>query len=179
MSLLSEAERGAELHRKLVEIVRIAKFSFVGMGKLLYQLSVKNLFKKAIGDGIETWEEYLRQPEIGLSIGEANRLVQIYETFVLRFGYSEEEISEIPVKNLHYLLPLAKKSEPEQMEDLISDAKVLSQSDFRIKVAEHKYPTEERTYEYIIMKKCKEDGTMTKIHGVSSETIEYFLQKKL
>lgn len=176
MSLISEAERGYKLHEKLVSMIRVTKFSFIQAGKLLCQLEKGNLFKKAIGEGVDDWEAYLRQPELGLSKGEATRLMQIYQTFVVKYGYTEKEVSEIPIKNLHYLLPLAKKEDSQEVRDLIDDAKVLHQTDFRVKVANYKYADEERTYEYLIMKRCVEDGTMTKIHGIGSEDISNFIQ---
>lgn len=141
------------------------------MGKLLHELKDKSAFKKAVGAGIDTWDDYIAQPEIHLSRGEADRLIQIYEQFVLRFQFDEDFVSEIPIKNLHYLLPIAKASgDEDDIEELLYAAKDLSQRDFRERVGEIKYP--ERTYEYLIMKRCVETGSLTKMHDIDSESIK-------
>jgi len=160
-----------EYHQALIKLVLAAKQNFVLMGEILYNLKRDDNFKRAVGKGIDTWVDYVKQPEIGLSKGEANRLVQIYEHFVKRLGFSPEIISEVPVKNLHYLLPIVKKMDNEDdVGALLADATMLSQRDFKERVFDIKHD-ENRTYEYIIFKKCVETGTLTRIYDISSEQI--------
>lgn len=143
------------------------------MGKLLYELK-KGGFKDAVGAGIDTWDDYIAQPEINLSKGEADRLVQIYEQFVCRFGLTEKQMSEIPIKNLHYLLPIVKRqrdSHDEGTLELIESASVLSQKDFKLRVGEIKYDGN-LTYEYMVMKRCNETGSLSKVHDISSKAIQ-------
>jgi len=107
-------------------------------------------------------------------------LIQIYEQFVLRLGLSEEDVANIPVKNLHYLLPLVKESTEETADDiraLVDDAKHLSQKDFKERLYESKHESQERTYEYLIMKRCHETGILSRVHGVESTAIVVFLNK--
>ncbi len=139
------------------------------MGALLYFLKQDDNFKSAVGS-IDTWEDYLKQPEISLSTGEASRLEQIYEVFCLKFGYSVDRIAEVPVKNLHYLLPIAKTSD--NIDDLLNDAEHLSQKDFRERVFESKTTSEHRTYEYILMQKTLETGNLKRVHGIDSQTLK-------
>lgn len=170
-----------DLHGQLLESILFTKTGFVIIGKLLYKLKTDSVFLQAVGEGINTWEDYISQPEIGLARGEASRLIQIYEQFVLRLGLSEEEVSKIPVKNIHYLLPLVKGATEENADDiraLIDDATHLSQKDFKERVYESKNEIDNRTYEYLIMKKCIETGNMTKVHDISSEQIKESLNIK-
>lgn len=163
-----------ELHQKLLESISFTKTGFVVIGKLLHNLKQKDNFLQAVGEGINTWDDYISQPEIGLSRGEASRLMQIYEEFVLRLGLSEEEVSKIPLKNIHYLLPLVKSASEEEADNihaLVDDAKNLSQRDFKERVWESKHEDQERTYEYLVMRKCIETGNMTKVHGITSTQI--------
>ena len=139
------------------------------MGALLYFLKKDDNFKSSIGS-IETWAEYLRQPEIGLSLGESNRLEQIFEVFCIKFGYKVERIANVPIKNLHYLLPIAKLSE--NIDELLGDAEHLSQKDFRERVFESKNQSEERTYEYILMQKALETGNMKRVPDITNEQIK-------
>lgn len=167
-----------ELHTELLESIAFTKTGFVIIGKLLYQLNTGSKFLKAVGEGINTWEDYIAQPEIGLARGEASRLMQIYEEFVLRLGLSEEEVAKIPVKNIHYLLPIVKgKKTTKEMMSLIDDARHLSQKDFKERVYEAKHEIDERTYEYLVMKRCVETGNLSRVHGITSEKIKNFVEE--
>lgn len=157
-----------EAHRQLVDAIGLSKRNYLQAAKLLSQL--KSEYKLAVGEGIDTWQEYVSQPEIGLSVGEANRLAQIYDTFITKLGYDEDFISHIPQKNLHYLLPLAKKNE--DITSLVEDAAHLSQKDFRERVYEYKNDTDERTYSYLLMRKCDQTGSLSKVHGIESDRLK-------
>jgi hypothetical protein len=174
LSLLAQAEQAHKLYSKLVETLGIAKTSFVLVGSLLHQLHKNNLFKKAVGEGIDTWEDFIALPEVSLTRGEAQRLQQIYEQFVLKFGYSEEEVAQIPIKNLHYLLPIAKdkRETDDEFSELVEDAKSLTQKEFRENVQDYKFPDQELTYEFLVMEKCVETGNMKKVHGITSDLIK-------
>jgi len=162
-----------ELHIQLVQVVGYSKKSFVLMGKLLSELKMGEVYQQAIGEGINTWIDYISQPEIGLSKGEADRLIQIYEEFVMRLGFTEDFISSIPIKNIHYLLPIVKKHDDAMnVLELLEDAQQLSQKDFRERVYEAKNEDAERTYEFLIMRKCVETGTLSKVHDISSDQIK-------
>lgn len=166
-----------ETHEQLKQIVQFSKKSFVAMGALLHQLYQDDGFLDAVGEGIDTWEQYLAQPEIGLSTKEASRLMQIYEVFVLRLDYDEDSVAKIPIKSLHYLLPIAKKAVEQKsdisiVDGLVHDATNLSQKDFRERIYDVKTEEQgERTYSYLVMKRCNETNTITKIPGIESEEI--------
>lgn len=158
----------AEVHQQLVAAISNTKQSFVLVGKLLYE--IKPVFLSAVGEGIDTWDDYLAQPEIGLNRGEADRLLQLYDYFVLRLGIAPTVLAGIPIKNLHYLLPMAKE-DLEGAAALMDDAEHLSQKDFRERVAETRFDDGIRTYEYMVMKRCKETGTLNKVHNIESDVI--------
>lgn len=147
------------------------------MGKVLYHLKKGDKFKKAVGMGADKWEDYLRQPEIALATGEASRLMQVYEQFILRLGYDEDTVSAVPVKNMHYLLPLVKKIKTkEEADELVADATILSQKDFKERIYDAKAlemgEAATRTFEYLIMRKTLETGTMDKVMDIDSDTIK-------
>jgi hypothetical protein len=140
------------------------------MGEILYILKKNENYQSVAG--ITTWIDYLAQPEISLTIREANRLVDIYKTFCLQLGFTSDELGEVPIKSIHYLLPVIRDKTREEVEPMLEDAKVLSQKDFRERVYDYKTEEEgDRTYEYIIMRKCIETGNMSKVHGVASDDI--------
>lgn len=165
-----------EYHSELERAARLSKQSFVMMGEVLSALKHNDTFREAVGEGYDTWQAYLAQPEIGLSVSEANRLIQIYETFVLKFRLDPERLANVPLKNLHYLLPIVKDMDDEsEVDALVNDAASLSQRDFRERIQDLKSDSGLRTYEFVLMKKCIETGSMRKVHGVSSADIEQAL----
>lgn len=148
------------------------------MGKILSHLKEEDGYKLAVGDGVETWEGFLKQPEIGLSKNEATRLIHIYDELVVRLGYSEDTVSDIPLKNIHYLLPIAKKANhKEEIDELLADATLLSQKDFKERLMDKRIEAGEptRTYEFLVMAKTLETGTMEKVPGFASETLKEIL----
>ena len=160
-------------HQQLVGVIALSKKSFVVMGKLLHELYQSGNYQYAVGEGIESWGAYLAQPEINLTKAEADRLMQIYEWFVINFGVDESELETVPIKALHYLLPIAKRSDAEEVLPLLDEARELSQRDFRERVHELKHGENSiKTYEYMVMRKCVETGSMQKIHGLDSDTIK-------
>lgn len=166
-----------KLHEALKYVVHLSKRSFVMTGRILHELKKDDKYMQAVGKGADTWKDYLRQPEIGLSEGEASRLMQIYEEFILRLGYDEDTISSVPVKNMHYLLPLAKRLEnKEEVDELVADATLLSQKDFKERIFDVKVEESggdlKRTFEYVIMRKTLETGAMDRVHEIDSDMIK-------
>lgn len=162
-----------DVHKHLIEVIKFSKRGFIAIGKLLSHLREDDAYLDAVGEGIDTWDAYLSQPEIGLSRGEANRLIQIYEQFCVRFGFDEDYVSSVPVKNLHYLLPIVKDMDVEDdVDELLADAQNLSQKDFREKMYEIKQEEPSYTYEYLVMKQRKETGQLSRVHGIESEEIK-------
>jgi len=162
-----------EYHQALVSLVSTAKQNFILMGELLYRLKSGDNYLDAVGEGIDTWIDYVKQPEIGLSVGEANRLVQIYEHFVERLGYKKEIIADIPVKNLHYLLPIVKDMDGgKDVDELVNEARHLSQRDFKERVYDIRHEQEERTYTFVIMRKCDQTGSLERVYVLEDEEKE-------
>lgn len=178
-----------ELHRQLLGRMRDNKMNFLEQGKLLYNLRKNSLYREAIGDGgSDSWHEYLSQPEIGMSPTQANKLLNIYELFILKLQYSEEEIIKISVKTLNYLIKKGDEFaglDRGTQEEIISQAQILSHKDFKEAYFDNKSEAseklgkdkDERTYEYVLMKKCHQTGNMTRVHDISSQDIESAFRK--
>lgn len=175
---LATIKQARALHVEVVKTIKNAKLNFLELGSYLKLLHQDDLFKQAVGEGIDTWDDYIAQPEIGLSKGEASRFMQIYETFIERFEFSPKQVSEIPLKNIQYLLPLAKEcADKDEVQTLLSEAKNLSRQDFRERIHDIKKPDEERTYEYLIMKRCEQTGTLSRIYDIPEEEIISIVEK--
>lgn len=161
-----------ELYTSLVAKTEVMNYNFISLGKTLRDLKEGDRFKKAVGD-IDTWQHFVKQPEIGLTVGEANKLIDLYTTFVTELGYSEEQLSSISLKNLKVLMPVAKQG-VQNLDELLEQARTLSDKDFKDALIETKESLEEvpRTYKYVVMKVCNETKNMSKVHDLSSELIK-------
>lgn len=161
---MKEDPQAYNAYTKLVSTCKVAKNNYLAMGELLNELKTGDKFKEAVGD-TETWNQFLKQPEIGLSIGEADKLIKIYTKLVFDNNVEITKLENISLKNLKKL------SDQETITgELVDMAMTLSDQDFREAITENK-GIMDRTYTYMIMKKCKETGSMAKVHGINSDEI--------
>jgi len=125
-------------------------------------------FKKVIGAGIDTWHQYLSQPEIGLTVQEAKHLIDMYE-----LSKTFPELSTIPAR---YWKLLKKEG---VTEEIINEARTLSYQDLREQLYDHETDnTGKRTYTYMVMRRCNETGNLQKVPLVESqEVVEKFSDK--
>lgn len=160
-----------QLYTTLVAKTSVMNYNFITLGKVLRDLKEGDRFKEAVGD-IDTWQHFVKQPEVGLTVGEANRLIELYTTFVLELGYSEEQLSSISLKNLKVLLPVAKQG-VQNLDELLEQARTLSDKDFKDALIETSESLVEvpRTYKYVVMRVCNETKNMAKVHGIESSSI--------
>lgn len=167
-----------DLHEDLLYVVRRTKTNFIEQGKCLYELRKNSVYREAIGEGINSWHEYLSQPEIGMSPTQANKLLHIYELFILKLKYDEEEIIKIPVKTINYIIKRKEEFESfskEKQEEIVSQAQVLNFKDFKEAYFDQKENNEVRTYEYVVMQKCHQTSNLSKVHGLNSSDIADFI----
>ena len=173
-SVITKADKAFEENRKLVALITLGNRAEVEQGKQLWLLKANNLFKKAIGDGIDTWVDYLKMPEVSISSSEANRKMDIYKIFILDYGFPEALVAEAKTKSLHYILPIVKDGdyEKDEVEIMILAAQTLSQKDLRERIYDIKTcDVGPRTYEFILMVRCRETKTLQKVHGVNHELL--------
>jgi hypothetical protein len=158
-----------QLYTSLVAKTEVMNYNFISIGGVLRELKEVDRFKEAVGD-TDTWQHFVKQPEIGLTVGEANKLIDLYTTFVLELGYSEEQLSSISLKNLKVLMPVAKQG-VQNLEELLEQARTLSDKDFKDALIETSESLVEvpRTYKYVVMKVCNETKNMSKVHDITDE----------
>lgn len=148
-----------DLHLDLIESVINVRLLNRSIGSLLKQLRYKEGYKDAVGLGIDSWNDYLSQPEIGFTIGEANLLIKIHD---MASEVSTEDFAEIPVATLKIMVRKDLFDE-----DSISSAKELTTKDFK-EVHQDRVSDSNgvRTYTYLLMKRCNETGTLSKVKDV-------------
>jgi hypothetical protein len=161
---------GFEVHSSLTSLVQNGKANELQLAHKLYLLKRYDLWRDSVG-GMDRWEDYLKQPEIGIPVSKANKLIRIYEYFGQRHpGY---EVEGVPVYALDYI---AKKNpNPKDIPEMLDAARNLSQVDFKDRfhdMANSQDGEAFRTYSYMIMQKCNETGNLKKVHDISSEEIK-------
>lgn len=156
----------SDLYAMLTGIEKSNRYNYLAMGKLLKELKDGDKFKHAIGN-IETWQQFLKQPEIGLSVYRANSLIRVYTNLIEDMGGTLEDFTGISYANLLLL------SRQEKITDeLIEQATTLSDRDFKEVIVENVVQNYTPTYTYLIMKRCNETGGMRKVLDIPSEIIK-------
>lgn len=169
-----EVETGSKahiLHQQLVARRTTAKNDDWALAGMLYTLRRYDLWRFAVG-GYESWEDYLKQPEINISRAKADKLVRIYEYFLVTGTWTIEELKDIP----WYALDYVSKKGPNVKNplELLEASKHLTQKDFK----EHYFDVEDggdRTYTFVLMRKCDQTGNLEKVHEIDSNTIKQAL----
>lgn len=166
MILISNMDDSYNVYEALISSISYDNLSKIEIGKLLKELKQGNRWKHSIGDGIETWNQFLKQPEIGLTVHRANALIKIYENLIENMNGNISDFQGISYMNLLRLAML-----PKVTDELIEQARMLSDRDFREVIVENNTPNYTPTYSYMVMRKCKETGSLTKVHGITSDEV--------
>ncbi len=160
MYRLNQAQMTSK-NNELVTLLKSVRIAGVHAGHLLMEMREGERYKEEIGEGINTWHDYLSQPDIGMSVVEANALIKLFQ-FCTSHNISDHTIARIPTPTLKHLV---KNSATLPTEEILEAGATLSTRDFKERFYDH--VTEDkgkRTYTYMVMKKCLETGTMTKVY---------------
>ena len=111
------------------------------LGKYFKELRDKKLYKYIFGQDDSTWTEFLATPEIRFERSSVYNFIGLYELWVLKLGYLEQELTNIGYKRLMLVTPITRKN-PDEAQDWLSMADTLSQSDLinTVREAEGKPP---------------------------------------
>lgn len=139
----------------------------IDIGAILSEIKSGKLWKKEIGDGIESWAQFLAQPEVGMSEGEAEQFINLYK---LTEVFGLESVTAIPPRTARLLAKMKVDG------DMISDAGTLAHRDFKERYYE-KGKEEGKTYQFVVMRRCNETGSLTKIPIESAEVEQVFKEK--
>lgn len=163
--------RAHETYQKLKLICSGSVKHDLLLASYLYDMRRYDLWRDSVG-GIDSWADFLKQPEINIPMSKANRLIRVHEYFVVG-GLPGVDISGIPLSKLDYI---ARKGKSGRTLELLEAARELSSADFKEllhDVTNGKEGEEaERTYEYMVMRRCIETGSLTKVHEVASDDIK-------
>lgn len=81
---MSERERVAvETNNCIVNIKQIAEENYLELAKYLYEMFEKALYQEL---GFSHFSEYLKSPDVNIEYRKANRLIETYKVFVLKYN---------------------------------------------------------------------------------------------
>jgi hypothetical protein len=100
----------------------------------------------------------VKSPEVGFTLSEANGLIKIAKRFSLL------EPNELPS---HHAMKLMSNKSVDM--GLLESAQTLSVTDFKELLKDEETGTQERTYQYEVIKRSLETGSIKKVYGEELE----------
>jgi len=137
LSLKAKYEIAKKAEDKVLEYKKIASISFLFIGKELKKIKEDKLYRYLGIDSpeYEKFETYVASPAINIDLRKAYYLIQIYSTFILKYGYKPEELSGVYWTALRILLPVINEH---NVKDLVEKAKTLTRSHLETEVRQLK-----------------------------------------
>lgn len=169
MSLRSDADEAFEIYDTIVNAVMGSKASEILLAQALYEIKEKKLYKKAVGEGIDSWEQFLFQPEINITKHHARKLIKTYKFFCVKHDKCNE-IVDTSMDNLWHVAKEDPNLTEEQLNAVVEAASSLSHHEFKERYHDIN-GEEERTYSYLVMQRCDQTNNLQKVHGINTEDI--------
>ena len=114
-------QKKAEEHFLLVQRLRkylvTGQASFLLAGRVLYQIKSKETYKAEDFSREISWEEFLMRPDLPFPTSSRNpesirrmadRLVDVYKTFIRKLRYKEEKLASIGFSKLSLISPVVR-----------------------------------------------------------------------
>ncbi|MHA1329798.1 MAG: hypothetical protein ACTSR2_01855 [Candidatus Hodarchaeales archaeon] len=133
LDLKQKNELARAVFQDLLKWKTIGGLSYLKVGQLLKRFKDEELYKY-LGEGseeFESFEAFLKIPEINMELRKAYYLIQIWTTFVEKYGFKEEELADIPWTSLRVLLPVVRK---ENVRDLVEKARNLNRTHLEMEI---------------------------------------------
>lgn len=103
--ILQLTREAKELHTvALKEITQISTRSYK-LAQVLRELKRKNLYKYVFGD--TCWRDYVKNLP-NMSLSTADRLIERFELYHQKLGFTIDYLSQLNIRALNYILPLVK-----------------------------------------------------------------------
>ena len=148
-----------ERHNKILVLRKTMSIGFLFIGREMKLQKEFENFQAITGED-SVWKDYC--DEVGINQSYANTLIRLYDTFVIRFKFSEDEISHVEHRKLISILPFAEKAKKKsEVNDLIDDAVHLKREDLFLKIHQMNHPPEKCEHipvhvEYYYCEVCRE-----------------------
>lgn len=139
------AERAFELEREIVTGCHAIRTAWIGLAQRLHDFHAEKLWTSL---GHETFNDWLGEPELGLSRSHALGLIAVHRELVVERGVDPERLIDLDVTKAREVLPAIRRGA--DVDEALSDCAALSRSDLRTKYREGEKP---------IMRRCPACGS--------------------
>ena len=120
----------ADYLRNTVDLVQQIETRFFELGKRLYKIREKELWR----EGYDSYYEFLEAAKINPSM--ASRLTKIHEVYIVQGARDPKELAAIGYSNLYEAIPLVER---DGVEATVVRAETLSRSEIVDEVKEQKF----------------------------------------
>lgn len=98
----------------------------LALAKQLSYLKAKKRYKTILGYPEASWKTFLAQPELKITYSKSQRLVAIYDIYIVQLGLQPEEIMGVDTNSLYRMKGVVNK---ENVKEWLEKAKELSRLD--------------------------------------------------
>lgn len=142
--ILAETEKH-KYCEKALSLEGIGRGLYLTLGEMLHKIREERLYEPAW----ESWQEYCMEFK-DLSPGSISKMITVYETFVLNFGYSVDSLAKVGGwTKLYQISPyIHSKADAEQW---LAKAEIQSRQDLQKELVEAKTG--------VLMSECKHENT--------------------
>lgn len=146
MNLRSEIESTRKMFAEVDE-------NFISIGNLLYKMKSENLFRII---GYERFKGFVEE-ELNITSARANKLVRIYQTFLIDMGMYDVDILEIGYDKISLILPMMnKKRYGYTNQEWVDMARDLDIAELRTAIKEAKDAIKEEDFKKVFAKQTEE-----------------------
>jgi hypothetical protein len=125
-----EQSNAQRCHGEIIYLRNAIKGAFLELGQKLYEMWSEGYY---LALGYNSFREYADSPEIDITYRNAQRLVGVYEEFVLHREYDTVSLIEIGYSKLDRIKPYV---DDKNIDELMASAKTLTRDDLVLYVKE-------------------------------------------
>lgn len=131
----TRADVAQEHLQQLRNLIYEQGLSIVEIGRLLLIFKAEKLYEEL---GHENFRQFIADADIGIAPSTAYNIMRIYQLYVMKFGFTAEQLSQVPWGKLQALAPIIDGKDKSAAEEWLNKAKVLGAGDFHDEVVEYK-----------------------------------------
>jgi len=147
------------LYKELYSVIVQTSMNFLELGRLLKIIRDEKLYEYMGDGGYDSFRMFMADASLGIKHSTAYAFIRLYEVYVLKLGYPQQGLSDIPWAKLQLLAGIVEPQNKQQSDEWVEKARTLSNSDFTLEVREHKANAKETTFvPFPHMFRCKECG---------------------
>lgn len=119
-----------QLYSSLRQVQTAYRTVWLERARLFREIKQSKCYKYIHGNGYETWEDFCKDPAVGMSRVQANLHIAIYEYYIEQLRLEPKDIEDISMAKLEIILINKDKMTVEEQATALTEAKLLSTSDF-------------------------------------------------